>query len=289
MDRRRPVRLRHPTERADGSRRRSNLATGARTHWKDLAPPSSAGARQVYAIQLSPEHGWYFYSSWHVLSDLYEVDGISRRLQRSVARSRNGSGHAENPIILYVAYPVFTSNVSSATVSVIEERAAPMPGGRGAGGPPGPGAPGRPGGPGGAGRAILKGRRKVNWSIDWSSLNGRRADAASSIRLLAPSHATGPDARPIGKSCGRLAGPAIPGRTPSVAGRRNSHRLARPSSNLSHDRPPGDGATTAAWLISVTTDASARRPRRPSRATGARPRSCPATRGGREERRSAKL
>jgi eukaryotic-like serine/threonine-protein kinase len=66
------TRLNAPTARVV----KIDLATGARTHWKDLAPPSSAGARQVYAIQLSPEHGWYFYSSWHALSDLYEVDGI---------------------------------------------------------------------------------------------------------------------------------------------------------------------------------------------------------------------
>jgi hypothetical protein len=60
------TRLNAPTARVV----KIDLATGARTHWKDLAPPSSAGARQVYAIQLSPEHGWYFYSSWHALSDL---------------------------------------------------------------------------------------------------------------------------------------------------------------------------------------------------------------------------
>jgi YVTN family beta-propeller protein len=57
---------------------------------------------------------------------------------------------------------VFTSNVSSATVSVIEERPAQRPVGRGPGGSPGPGAAGRPGEPGGAGRA---GPLAANWMV----------------------------------------------------------------------------------------------------------------------------
>jgi len=57
---------------------------------------------------------------------------------------------------------VFTSNVSSATISVIEERPAPIPGGRGPGGLPGPGAPGGPGGPAGAGRG---GPPPADWTV----------------------------------------------------------------------------------------------------------------------------
>ena len=50
---------------------------------------------------------------------------------------------------------VFTSNVSSSTVSIIEQGAAPGPGpGRGPGGPGGVGGPGGPGGPDGRGGAV---------------------------------------------------------------------------------------------------------------------------------------
>ncbi len=57
---------------------------------------------------------------------------------------------------------VFTSNVSSATVSIIAQRAAQMgPGGRGAGGPPG-GPGGRGGPPGGRGRG---GPPAADWQV----------------------------------------------------------------------------------------------------------------------------
>lgn len=55
---------------------RVNLSTGARSLWREIAPPELAGVEALYAFQISPEHGWYFYSCWRVLSDLYMVEGI---------------------------------------------------------------------------------------------------------------------------------------------------------------------------------------------------------------------
>ncbi len=55
---------------------RVNLSTGARSLWREIAPPELAGVQALYAFQISPEHGWYFYSCWRVLSDLYVVEGL---------------------------------------------------------------------------------------------------------------------------------------------------------------------------------------------------------------------
>jgi len=55
---------------------RLDLTTGARTLWKVLMPAEPAGVQSLYAVQISPDRGWHFYSCWRVLSDLYAVDGL---------------------------------------------------------------------------------------------------------------------------------------------------------------------------------------------------------------------
>jgi Tol biopolymer transport system component len=55
---------------------RLDLSSGRRTLWKEITPPDPAGVTNLYAIQISPEQGWYFYSYWRSLSDLYVVDGL---------------------------------------------------------------------------------------------------------------------------------------------------------------------------------------------------------------------
>jgi eukaryotic-like serine/threonine-protein kinase len=55
---------------------RLDISTGTRTLWKEITPSDPAGVTSLYAIQISPEQGWYFYSYWRVLSDLYVVDGL---------------------------------------------------------------------------------------------------------------------------------------------------------------------------------------------------------------------
>jgi hypothetical protein len=55
---------------------RLDMSTGSRTLWKEITPSDPAGVKSLYAIQISPEQGWYFYSYSRVLSDLYVVDGL---------------------------------------------------------------------------------------------------------------------------------------------------------------------------------------------------------------------
>ncbi|HWC65762.1 MAG TPA: WD40 repeat domain-containing serine/threonine protein kinase, partial [Thermoanaerobaculia bacterium] len=48
---------------------RLDVATGARSLWKEIMPSDPTGVQNLYGIQISPERDWYFYSCWRVLSD----------------------------------------------------------------------------------------------------------------------------------------------------------------------------------------------------------------------------
>jgi WD40 repeat protein len=58
---------------------RLDVATGARSLWKEIMPSDPTGVQNLYGLHLSPERGWYFYSCWRVLSDLYVVEGLKPR------------------------------------------------------------------------------------------------------------------------------------------------------------------------------------------------------------------
>jgi DNA-binding beta-propeller fold protein YncE len=53
-----------------------DVASGARTAWKTLAPTDRAGLSDVSSIHISPDGKVYAYSYTRVLSELYLVDGI---------------------------------------------------------------------------------------------------------------------------------------------------------------------------------------------------------------------
>ena len=55
---------------------RLDLATGERTHWVDLAPPSSAGVVTLTRIMMTPDAGTFVYSYPRFLTDLYTVTGL---------------------------------------------------------------------------------------------------------------------------------------------------------------------------------------------------------------------
>src|ERR1700674_4192868 len=49
---------------------RLEMSNGARSLWREIMPSDPAGVQNLYAVQISPDRGWYFYSYWRVLSDL---------------------------------------------------------------------------------------------------------------------------------------------------------------------------------------------------------------------------
>ena len=55
---------------------RIDLSSGTRIFWKEIMPSDPAGVTTLYAVHVCPERGWYFYSYWRALSDLYVVDGL---------------------------------------------------------------------------------------------------------------------------------------------------------------------------------------------------------------------
>jgi Tol biopolymer transport system component len=55
---------------------RIDVATGARTVWKEIAPPDRAGVESIWSLDVTPDGRAYAYSFGRTLSDLYLADGL---------------------------------------------------------------------------------------------------------------------------------------------------------------------------------------------------------------------
>jgi hypothetical protein len=55
---------------------RVDIATGHREPWKEVAPSDPAGVQSIPSLRFSADGNSYAYSTFHVLSDLYVVDGL---------------------------------------------------------------------------------------------------------------------------------------------------------------------------------------------------------------------
>ena len=55
---------------------RLDVATGARTLWKEIAPPDRAGVESIWSLDVTPDGRAYAYSFGRTLSDLYLAEGL---------------------------------------------------------------------------------------------------------------------------------------------------------------------------------------------------------------------
>jgi hypothetical protein len=53
-----------------------DVATGARTLWKEITPPDPAGVLAIGPVLITPDGGSYVYSYRRVLDDLFLVTGL---------------------------------------------------------------------------------------------------------------------------------------------------------------------------------------------------------------------
>jgi hypothetical protein len=68
--------LRGPGLRPPVKVSRLDLASGARTAWKELAPTDDVGVTALHSIRITPDGSAYAYTYTRVLSDLYLVAGL---------------------------------------------------------------------------------------------------------------------------------------------------------------------------------------------------------------------
>jgi hypothetical protein len=64
-----------PSQESSARVYRVDVITGRKALWKQLMPADPAAIKDIYAVHVAADGGWYFYSYWRALSDLYLVQG----------------------------------------------------------------------------------------------------------------------------------------------------------------------------------------------------------------------